>query len=316
MSGSKAKMIPFSQIDMTTIRNPRTDLGDIDELVESLRNNGQIQAVAVRQQHFGGNGAAAEKTAKLVEGAPKGKVFDIFFLVAGQRRIEAMKRLREEARVEREKIGKKRTDGELPFDEVVAVVREGNEVDAKIDQMVENLHRKDMNPIETAEGIKDLDNLGYSLANIAKRIGRSEQWCHQLLAVRNASVDLHKAVVRDRMPISVASTIAKKPVDEQKALVEEWKKTAAAPVADGGGKHAAKRNVEVQAGKPVRMPVKVLQAHLARLEPREGVALFEDPYVNGVRDAWNAYLGISDVALTRLDQLLPPPAAATVSQGK
>ena len=59
MSGSKAKMIPFSQIDMTTIRNPRTDLGDIDELVESLRNNGQIQAVAVRQQHFGGNGAAS-----------------------------------------------------------------------------------------------------------------------------------------------------------------------------------------------------------------------------------------------------------------
>jgi len=312
MASNKVKMIPFNQIDDTTIRNPRTDLGDIDELVDSFRRNGQLVPIIVRQAHFGGNGAPKEKVAKLTD-PPKGKVFDIYYLVAGQRRMEAARRLREEARAQQEKLGKHKGEA-LPYDEMMAVVREGNEVDAKIDQMVENLHRKDMNPIETAEGIKELENLQYPMADIAARLGRSDQWCRQLLAVRNGAAELTRAVVRDRMPISVASTIAKKPADEQAKLVEEWKKTAAAPVAEGGGKRAAKHHVDAQSGKPVRMPVKVLQGHLARLEPREGVALFEDPYVNGLRDAWNAALGISDIAITRLNELFPPPADAAAGK--
>ena len=306
MSGNKVRMIPFNLIDETTIRNPRTDLGNIDELVDSFRQNGQLVPIIVRQEHFGGRAAPEEKAAKLPE-RPKGKIFDIFHVVAGQRRMAAVKRLREEARVEREKLGKRRGGDALPYDEVMAVVRPGNEVDAKIDQLVENMHRKDMNPIETAEAIKELDNLGYKQADIAKRIGRSEQWCSQLLAIRNGSVDLTRAVVRDRMPISVASTIAKKPTDEQKALVEEWKKTAATPAAEGGGQRAAGRKVNEHAGKPIRMPVKVLQAHLARLTPSEGTANFDNVYLNGLRDGWNAVLGVSDIAIVNLDKLLPEP---------
>lgn len=304
---SKVRMIPFNLIDETTIRNPRTDLGNLDELTDSFRHNGQLVPIVVRQKHFSGRGAPEDQAAKLSE-RPAGKIYDIYYLVAGQRRLAVIRRLREEARVEQGKLGKKRAAG-LPFDEVMAVLREGNEVDAKIDQIVENLHRKGMNPIETAEAIKALDNLGYPLADISSRIGRSEQWCHQLLAVRNGSVDLTRAVVRDRMPISVAATIAKQPIDAQKALVEEWKKTAAAPVAEGGGKRVAKRNVEAQAGKPVRMPVKVIQTYLARLMPSEGSANFDNQYLNGLRDAWSAALGVSDIALVNLDKLLPPPAA-------
>jgi ParB family chromosome partitioning protein len=308
MRGKGVRMIPFNLIDDTTIRNPRTDLGNIDELVDSFQRNGHLVPLVVRQEHFGGRGAPEEKAAKLQE-RPKGKIFDIYHLVAGQRRLAAMRRLRDEAREEHEKLGKK-GGGTLPFDEVAAVVREGNEVDAKIDQLVENLHRKDMNPIETAEGVKELDNLGYSLSAVAQRIGRSEQWCHQLLAVRNAPVELARAVVRDRMPISVAATIAKKPAGEQKALIEEWKKTAAAPVAEGGGRQAAKRKVDEHAGKPVRMPFKVLRGHLSRLTPSAGGAdFFQNDYLNGVRDAWNAVLGVSDIALVNLDKLLPPEVA-------
>jgi len=206
-----------------------------------------------------------------------------------------------------------RASGALPYDKVMAVIRVGNEVDTKIDQIVENLQRKDMNPIETAEALKELANLEYPLPDIAERIGRSEVWCRQLLGLRNnGSIELTKAIVRDGLPLSVAFTIAKKPQDEQKALIDEYKKTAAAPVSDGGGRGGAKRKVEAEAGKVVRMPMKLVRTNVARLAPTEGSSNFDDPYLNGLRDAWNAVLGVSDIALVNLDKKLPPAPSAEV----
>lgn len=305
MATSKVRMIPFALIDDTKIRNPRTDLGNIEELVDSFKRNGQLQPIIVRHEHFGGRGAPEAKAAALPE-RPKGRVGDIYYLVAGQRRLAAIRRIREEAREEREKLGKKGSP--LPFDEVMAVIRPGNEIDVKVDQLIENLHRRDLNPIETAEGIKDLDNLGYPIASIADRISRSEAWCRRLLDLRDkGSIELTRAIVRDGLPLAVAFTIAKKPQDEQAALIQEYKKTAASPTAEGGGRRGAKRKVETQAGKTVRMTSTDQRKLLARVSPSGGVANFEDQYINGVRDTLGAVLGTSTILLTNLDKKLPLP---------
>ena len=306
MTANKVRMVPFALIDCTRVSNPRTDLGNIEELVHSFRHNGQLVPIIVQHEHAGGRGICEEKAAKLPE-RPKGKIFDIYPLVAGQRRMAAMKILRDEAREAQEKLGRKTSA--LPFDEVMAVIRVGNEVDLRVDQLIENLHRKDMNPLETAEAIKELDNLGYPMPDIAKRLDRSDVWCRQLLNLRErGSLDLHRAIVRDHLPLTVAFSIAKKPEDEQKKLLAEYK-TTLQQTGDGSGgreaKRAAKRKVDEKSGQPVRMAMPVLRRHLARLSPSKGATNFDDPYLNGLRDGWNAVLGVSNIAVVNLDKLLP-----------
>ncbi|MBU2807818.1 chromosome partitioning protein ParB, partial [Acidithiobacillus ferrooxidans F221] len=53
-------------------------------------------------------------------------------------------------------------------------------------QLVENLARADMTPVDTAKAVKQLmDSLDPkpSLADLGKRLGRSKAWVHQMLSL-------------------------------------------------------------------------------------------------------------------------------------
>jgi len=118
----------------------RVQLGDIDELTESIKKNGLLQPIVVR---------------------PKGSQFEV---VAGNRRLAACNRLR--------------------ISRVLCVLKELSDKEAYEIALVENLHRKTLDPIEEARAFKNYcDKYGYgSRTELAYRIGKSEEYVsHRIL---------------------------------------------------------------------------------------------------------------------------------------
>ncbi len=85
-----------------------------------------------------------------------------FLLIAGERRLRALKLLGE-------------TKAQV-------IVREIDDAQIELVQIIENLHREDVPPLELAEGYKMLQNkYELSLRDIAKKIGKSHEHVNQML---------------------------------------------------------------------------------------------------------------------------------------
>lgn len=116
--------------------NPRADLGDLTELAASIRVQGILQPLLV--QPFPGRPGHYQ-------------------LLAGHRRLAAARRLR--------------------MDTVPATVRparEGSQRARALEVMlVENCQRRDLGPVEKAEAMGQLRDLGMNAVAIARRIGLS-----------------------------------------------------------------------------------------------------------------------------------------------
>src|SRR5713101_1379141 len=110
-------------------RQPRTDFGGMEGLVSSIRENGIIQPVIVRQEADG------------------------FRLIAGERRWRAA----QVAGIER----------------IPAIVRKVADDRLLEIALIENIQRKELNPIEEARAYEVLLNdLKLSHADVARRVGR------------------------------------------------------------------------------------------------------------------------------------------------
>jgi len=103
--------IPVNEIIVK--KRIRQDLGDLSKLMESIRTHGQINPVLINSKRE---------------------------LIAGQRRLEAIKRL-----------GWKNIEVHI-----TDVNSEADEVELEID---ENLHRRNLSAVELADGISRLDKL-------------------------------------------------------------------------------------------------------------------------------------------------------------
>lgn len=100
-----------------------------------------------------------------------------FMLVAGERRFSAAK--------------------QAGLKEIPAIVRDDFTDDARFEvQLVENLHRKDLNVIETAMAYRVLiDQHGYSQRKLADRIGRSVSGINEILRVLTLPTDVVESVL-------------------------------------------------------------------------------------------------------------------------
>lgn len=111
--------------DIIVKKRIRQDLGDLSKLMESIRTHGQINPVLINSNRE---------------------------LIAGQRRLEAIKRL-----------GWKNIEVHI-----TDVSNELGELELEID---ENLHRRNLSAVELADGISRLDRL--KNPNIFRRILRA-----------------------------------------------------------------------------------------------------------------------------------------------
>lgn len=151
------KMVPLSTIEADA-NQPRSSMGDLAELVSSIRSKGVLEPILVRPNpDLEGEdeqpGTAANQVAA-------------YRIISGERRYRAAR--------------------EAGLYEVPVVVMEVSEEEALEIALIENLQRKDLTPFEEAEGYRALsERHGYTQEEIAESVGKSRTVVTESLALLN-----------------------------------------------------------------------------------------------------------------------------------
>lgn len=163
--------------------NPRTEFpaAEMTELTESVRRHGVLQPVLMRPwpesyQHKGAN-------------PPK------FELVAGARRFRAAKA------------------AELP--NIEAKIRNLTDHEVLEIQLVENLCRQDLHPMDEAHGYEQMiDHYGYTAESLAEKIGKSKGYIYGRLKLTALCHDARKAFREGKLNASTALLVARIPIEK------------------------------------------------------------------------------------------------------
>lgn len=132
------RMIPLSAIEPDP-GQPRSTMGDLDDLVASIRDKGVLEPILVRPRPGG------------PEDGPSGVLFRI---ISGERRYRAAQ--------------------EAGLYEVPAIEMDLTDEEALEIALIENLQRKDLTPFEEAEGYRMLaESHGYTHEEISEAVGKS-----------------------------------------------------------------------------------------------------------------------------------------------
>ena len=143
-AGDRFEMaVPISAI-YESKTNPRRlfDEAGLEDLAESIRQQGLITPLTVRERENGQGGQ--------------------YEIIAGARRFRAAAR--------------------VGLSEVPAVIKKNisDELCLEI-QLVENLQREDLNPLEEAQGFRQLVDMGYTPQQIGEKVRKSWSWVYQQL---------------------------------------------------------------------------------------------------------------------------------------
>ena len=132
------RMIPLSAIEPDP-GQPRTTMGDLDDLVASIRDKGVLEPILVRPR----------------PGGPEGGLSGVLFrIISGERRYRAAQ--------------------EAGLYEVPAIEMDLTDEEALEIALIENLQRKDLTPFEEAEGYRMLaETHGYTHEEISEAVGKS-----------------------------------------------------------------------------------------------------------------------------------------------
>lgn len=176
--------IPLDRLALSKT-NPRHDFNQpgLDQLRDSIKDKGVVQPILVRP----------------IVGARNGKQFEI---VAGERRFRAS----------------------LAADvaDIPAIVRTLSDEQVLELQLIENIHRRDLTPLEQAKGYRaliDSNPTKHSAESIAQRIGMSPQWVWDRMKLNDLIPEAKKILDADRMSVGHAILIARlKPEDQKRAI--------------------------------------------------------------------------------------------------
>lgn len=165
----RVQSIPLKYIQAGRYQ-PRTlmDEGALEELAQSIKNQGVIQPILVR---------------------PIKKVRSIRYeIVAGERRFKAA-----------EIAGLKA---------IPALIREIEDKNAAIMALIENMQREDLNPLEEAQGVKRLiEEFDYTHEQAAQAIGRSRSATSNLLRLINLAEPVQTMLLAGDIDMGHARTL-------------------------------------------------------------------------------------------------------------
>ena len=136
---------------------PRSSMGDLDELVESIRSKGVLEPILVRSlDPASGNDGR-------------------YRIISGERRYHAA--------------------SSAGLVEIPAIIMEVDEDEALEIALVENLQRKDLTPFEEAEGYEALREIhGYTQEQVAKAVGKSRSLVTETLQLLQLGSKVRHAV--------------------------------------------------------------------------------------------------------------------------
>lgn len=154
----------------------------MQELIDSVRESGVVQPILVRKN-------------------PSGKGY---LLVCGERRYRASVAVQ----------GAIKTRTTIP-----AVVRELTDDEALQLQIIENLQRKDVHPMEEAVAFKSFqEGKNWSIEEIAKRVAKSEYYVKQRIKLNSMIQQFQDLFFRNHMSIKTAIDLAQTDPDIQKQI--------------------------------------------------------------------------------------------------
>lgn len=172
-------MVPFQLLAVMPGFNIRTDMGDMNALIASIRENG----VKVPLRGY------------------KEKGSEKYIVVDGHRRFEALSVVANES-------------NETYYVPFVLEPQKYNDEQRVIDMFVMN-DGKNLTPLEQAEGIRRLQNWGYTDTDIAKKIGRSQPYVSKLSSLNSAPKKMRTLIEKGVIAASFAiEIIAKGEVDK------------------------------------------------------------------------------------------------------
>lgn len=198
-TGGTFKVLQVGMIQPSEM-NPRkkTNEAAFQELKESIAVHGVLQPITVRPSQ-------RERADGLME--------DCYEIVCGERRWCCCVSLHKET--------------------IPAIVRVLTDEQAFDLMIVENLQRKDLDPLDEAVAYAALVDRGASVNELVTRFGKSEKYIRGRLSLNDLIDDLKKCVTDDRLPLSGAIMLARLTPEEQEAFynenVEEYLATGDTP---------------------------------------------------------------------------------------
>jgi ParB/RepB/Spo0J family partition protein len=173
MSEQTITLLPLSRLHAHP-DNPRENLGDLTDLVASVKAQGLIAPVLVVPGPVVQDGDRDVPT---------------FVLVAGHRRAEAAR--------------------QAGLSEVPGIVRTDLDEAAQTEVMlVENVQRADLTPMEQAKGLQRLADLGLTQRQIAERTGIAQGTVSKRLALLNLPTSVAKSVDSGGISVKDAEALA------------------------------------------------------------------------------------------------------------
>jgi ParB/RepB/Spo0J family partition protein len=183
MTDAKLENVPLECIRVSPT-NPRKHFNEaqLAELAESIKQQGVAQPILVRPI------PKDERAAPPLH----------FEIVAGERRYRASKL--------------------AGMPSIPAIVRELDDAQALEIQVVENLQRADLHPLEEAEGYELLMKLHkYSAEQLADKVGKSKAYIYGRLKLCALEPDARKAFYAGKLTSSTALLVARIPVKQLQA---------------------------------------------------------------------------------------------------
>ena len=106
-------------------------------------------------------------------------------------------------------------------DLVPAIVKDVSDEEVLEIQIIENLQRRDVHPLDESAGFQNLkDRLGWSDEEIGLRVGKSASYVAQRLKLRDLHETVAEAFARESLTLGHVLEIAKFPKDRQPELLE------------------------------------------------------------------------------------------------
>jgi len=121
---------------------------------------------------------------------------------------------------------------ELGIKELPCIVKNLSDTEALEYSLIENLQRKDVDPIDVAQGLRKLyEDFGKSLPNlslrkfsemVSERIGLSDRQVRSYLALLGLTPELQEMVSEGKLTIESGAKLKQLPEEEQKKFAEEF----------------------------------------------------------------------------------------------
>jgi ParB/RepB/Spo0J family partition protein len=189
-----------------SLTNPRRrtglDLASLTSLAASIKVHSVLEPIVVRP-------LPGTRTPDTFADREEGRPLPAYELVCGERRLRAS-----------------RLAGSATIPVVVRNLTDDQAVEM---QLVENLDREDLDPIEEAEGFKLLqERLGYTGEQIAERIGkgRGKDYVYKSMKLLDLTRESQQAVVDKHLGRSTGLLVARYPAAQQAQVVEFIKSLA------------------------------------------------------------------------------------------